>query len=192
MTLDSSSGYLAPSGVTCNFGASWRASFERGIGPNCGVKGLDPLWTDDDGDPALMVLRVCSASPNNYTSFPFLIGCGQLRTRDASRDQDKQPVFSPARTLLRCCWHSEELFEHSSCFSSCLSSLPRSVACRRSAMALLVWFGMFPYTLFGHGPTTLPPLVWEGVDGGVGRGLQGSVPFSTFQGQDPQLGACPP
>ena len=191
VTLNSSSGYLAPSGVHCNFGASWRASFERGFGPNCGVKGLDPLWTDDDGDPALMVLRVCSASPNNYTSFPFLVGCGQLRTRDFVRDQDKRPFFPLARTLLRCCWHSEEFFEHCSCFSSCLSRLPRSVARRRSAMALLILYGMFPYTLIGQGPTTLPPLVWEGAYGGVGRGLQGSVPLSARQGQDPHFSLMP-
>ena len=168
VTLDSSSGNTAPSGALSTFGAPWRASFERGLGPLCYIKGLDPVWTDDDGDPALMVLRVCSAFPKRYIFF-FSFGCRQLRTRDASR----------------------EFTEHCSFCSSCLSSLPRSVARCRGAMAMLWLLGMVPFHPFGHEPATLPPLVSEGVLGGVGQGLQGSVPFSTGMGQAPQYGLEP-
>ena len=176
VTLNSSSAKTVLSGAESSTGMLRRAIFARGLGPHCFFQGLDPDWTDDDGDPALMVLRVCS-TPQNF-SFPFFYTCcDQLRTfRDLSI-QDKQWAVCIFGTFPSCCCHSVEFNEHCSFFSSCSSCLPRSIASRRPAMARMLLLGLLPYTCFGYVPSISPPLVLEGVCGDLGQGHQGSVPL---------------
>ena len=155
------------------------AIFARGLGPHCFFQGLDPDWTDDDGDPALMVLRVCS-TPQNF-SFPFFYTCcDQLRTfRDLSI-QDKQWAVCIFCTFPSCCCYSVEFNEHCSFFSSCSSSLPRSVASRRAAMARMLLLGLLPYTCFGYVPS-IPPPRFGGCLWGFGSRTSGQCPsYSLF------------